>query len=43
MNVALPDVGEQHMLRVKNGVALVMENMNQFPINGTNPFKIVEP
>ena len=85
-----PDVGEQHMLRVKNGVLLVyadtlsddadvsitcpknalfailtnnqetvakavkvegsaelltlmMENMNQFPITGTNPFNIIEP
>lgn len=26
MNVTLPDVGEQHMLRVKNGVLLVYEN-----------------
>ena len=90
MNVILPDVGEQHMLRVKNGVLLVyadtssddadvsitcpknalfailtnnqetvakavkvegsaelltlmMENMNQFPITGTNPFNIIEP
>ena len=90
MNVSLPDVGEQHMLRVKNGVilvyantlseeadvsitcpkdalfailtnnretvaqavrvegraellALMMEQMNQFPINGTNPFNIIEP
>ena len=90
MNVTLPDVGEQHMLRVKNGVVLVyedalsdtadvsitcpkdalfailtnnqetvaqavrvegraelltlmMENMNQFPIDGTNPFNIIEP
>ena len=90
MNVSLPDVGEQHMLRVKNGVILVyadtlsdaadisitcpknalfailtnnqqtvaqavkvegkaelltlmMENMNQFPIAGTNPFNIIEP
>ena len=90
MNVTLPDVGEQHMLRVKNGVVLVyenalsdaadvsincpkdalyailtnsqetvaqavqvegnaglltlmMENMNQFSIAGTNPFNIVEP
>lgn len=90
MNVSLPDVGEQHMLRVKNGVilvyantlseeadvsitcpkdalfailtnnretvaqavrvegraellALMMEHMNQFPINGTNPFNIIEP
>ena len=90
MNVTLPDVGEQHMLRVKNGVVLVyentlsdaadvsitcpkdalfailtnqqetvarivrvegdaelltlmMESMNQFPINGTNPFNIIEP
>ena len=90
MNVILPDVGEQHMLRVKNGVLLVyadtlsddadvsitcpknalfailtnnqetvakavkvegsaelltlmMENMNQLPITGTNPFNIVEP
>lgn len=90
MNVTLPDVNEQHMLRVKNGVVLVyanalsdapdvsitcpknalfailtnnqeavaqavqvegdaglltlmMENMNQFPIDGTNPFNIVEP
>ena len=90
MNVTLPDVSEQHMLRVKNGVVLVyanaqsdaadvsitcpknalfailtnnqeavaqavqvegdaglltlmMENMNQFPIDGTNPFNIIEP
>ena len=90
MNVILPDVGEQHMLRVKNGVLLVyadtlsddadvsitcpknalfailtnnqetvtqavkvegsaelltlmMENMNQFPITGPNPFNIIEP
>lgn len=90
VNVTLPDVGERHMLRVKNGVLLVykntlsdsadvsitcpknalfailtnnqetvakavqiegraelltlmMENMNQFPITGTNPFNIVEP
>ena len=90
MNVTLPDVNEQHMLRVKNGVVLVyanalsdaadvsitcpkdalfailtnnseavaqavrvegdaglltlmMENMNQFPIDGTNPFNIIEP
>ena len=90
MNVILPDVGEQHMLRVKNGVLLVyadtlsddadvsitcpknalfailtnnqdtvakavkvegsaelltlmMENMNQLPITGTNPFNIIEP
>ena len=90
MNVILPDVGEQHMLRVKNGVLLVyadtlsddadvsitcpknalfailtnnqetvakavkvegsaelltlmMENMNQFPITGANPFNIIEP
>ena len=90
MNVILPDVGEQHMLRVKNGVLLVyadtlsddadvsitcpknalfailtnnqetvakavkvegsaelltlmMENMNQFPITGSNPFNIIEP
>lgn len=90
MNVTLPDVGEQHMLRIKNGVMLVyenslsdkadisitcpknalfailtnnketvkqavkaegntelltlmMENMNQFPITGTNPFNIIEP
>ena len=90
MNVILPDVGEQHMLRVKNGVLLVyadtlsddadvsitcpkdalfailtnnqetvakgvkvegsaelltlmMENMNQIPITGTNPFNIIEP
>ena len=90
MNVILPDVGEQHMLRVKNGVLLVyadtlsddadvsitcpknalfailtnnqetvakavkvegsaelltlmMENMNQVPITGTNPFNIIEP
>ena len=90
MNVILPDVGEQHMLRVKNGVLLVyadtlsddadvsitcpknalfailtnnqetvakavkvegsaelltlmMENMNQFPITGANPFHIIEP
>lgn len=90
MNVILPDVGEQHTLRVKNGVLLVyadtlsedadlsitcpknalfailtnnqdtvsqsvkvegnkelltllMENMNQFPITGTNMFHIVEP
>lgn len=88
MNVILPDVGEQHMLRVKNGVLLVyadtlsddadvsitcpknalfailtnnqetvtqvvkvegsaelltlmMENMNQFPITGANPFNIM--
>ena len=88
MNVILPDVGEQHMLRVKNGVLLVyadtlsddadvsitcpknalfailtnnqetvtqvvkvegsaelltlmMENMNQFPITGANPFNII--
>ncbi len=26
MNVTLPDVGQQHMLRVKNGVVLVYEN-----------------
>lgn len=26
MNVILPDVGEEHMLRVKNGVLLVFEN-----------------
>ena len=26
MNVTLPDVGEQHMLRIKNGVVLVYEN-----------------
>lgn len=26
MNVTLPDVGEQHMLRIKNGVLLVYEN-----------------
>ena len=90
MNVLLPDVGEQHMLRMKNGVllvyadtlsddadvsitcpknalfailtnnqetvakavkvegsaellALMMENMNQIPITGTNPFNIIEP
>ena len=90
MNVILPDVGEQHMLRVKNGVLLVyadtlsddadvsitcpknalfailtnnqetvtqavkvegsaelltlmMENMNQIPITGANPFNIIEP
>ena len=90
MNVTLSDVGEQHMLRVKNGVVLVyenaqaeaadvsitgpkyalfgilnnnpqmiekafkvegkaelltlmMENMNQFPLSGTNPFNIIEP
>lgn len=90
MNVTLPDVGEQHMLRIKNGVVLVyenvlaesadvsitcpknalfaivtndqelaekaiqaegdtelltlmMENMNAFPIAGTNPFNIIEP
>ena len=90
MNVILPDVGEQHMLRVKNGVLLVyadtlsddadvsitcpknalfailtnnqetvakavkvegsaelltlmMGNMNQLPITGTNPFNIIEP
>ena len=90
MNVILPDVGEQHMLRVKNGMLLVyadtlsddadvsitcpknalfriltnnqetvtqavkvegsaelltlmMENMNQFPITGANPFNIIEP
>ena len=90
VNVTLPDVGERHMLRVKNGVLLVyentvsdsadvsitcpknalfailtnnqetvakavqtegnaelltrmMENMNQFPIGGTNPFNIIEP
>ena len=89
MNVILPDVGEQHMLRVKNGVLLVyadtlsddadvsitcpknalfailtnnqetvakavkvegsaelltlmMENMNQLPITGTNPFNIID-
>ena len=86
MNVILPDVGEQHMLRVKNGVLLVyadtlsddadvsitcpknalfailtnnqetvtqavkvegsaelltlmMENMNQFPITGSQPLQ----
>ena len=27
MNVILPDVGEEHMLRVKNGVLLVFENV----------------
>ena len=45
VNVTLPDVGEQHMLRVKNGVLLtrMMENMNQFQITGTNPFNIIEP
>ena len=90
VNVTLPDVGERHMLRVKNGVLLVyentlsdsadvsitcpknalfailtnnqetvakavktegnaelltlmMENMNQFQITGTNPFNIIEP
>lgn len=90
MNVILPDMGEQHMLRVKNGVLLVyadtlsddadvsitcpknalfailtnnqetvakavkvegsaelltlmMENMNQLPITGSNPFNIIEP
>ena len=90
LNVTLSDVGEQHMLRVKNGVVLVyenaqaeaadvsitgpkyalfgilnnnpqmiekafkvegkaelltlmMENMNQFPLSGTNPFNIIEP
>ena len=26
MNVILPDVGERHMLRVKNGVLLVYKN-----------------
>ena len=26
MNVNLPDVGEQHILRIKNGVLLVYEN-----------------
>ena len=90
MNVTLPDVGQQHMLRVKNGVvlvyedtlsdqadvsitcpknalvailtqnqeiisksfqvegneellALMVENMNQFPLTGTVPFNIIEP
>ena len=24
-------------------LTLMMENMNQFPITGTNPFNIIEP
>ena len=24
-------------------LTLMMENMNQFPIDGTNPFNIIEP